>query len=156
MPPVSVVHLHLFDSVLEVTQGETLNAYLAGIIDGEGSLGQQGTSGFALDVGMAEERFLNNICAHVGGAVYKAPPPKKPTHRQIWHWRLTGQKLRVFLEEILPYLVLKQGEAKIIIAYYNTEFSHRDPRKAEIRQMFFDFKEAQRLGRFGDKDERLH
>jgi hypothetical protein len=50
-----------------------------------------------------------------GGADYRARP--NPRHKPVAVWRLHGPKARDFLVSIRPYLVIKQEQADLIIAF---------------------------------------
>lgn len=103
-------------------------AYLAGIIDGEGTITihrrlQKGVMPvYALYVGIAntspalrkwlEERFPERVYV-------KKLPRAKEHHRQAYDFVLSGNRqVMVFLREIAPYLVIKREQAELVAQGY--------------------------------------
>jgi hypothetical protein len=104
-------------------------AYLAGIIDGEGSITihrrtPKGKNNpvYALYVGIAttspalkrwlEERFPERV-------YIKKLPRSREHHRQVYDFVLSGNRqVMVFLREIAPYLVIKREQAELVAQGY--------------------------------------
>jgi len=94
----------------------TLIAYLAGIFDGEGSVGMwsQGARQnrrFEMHVKMAHEPTIDLLVATFGGGKQIRPPEKKGWQPQ-WSWRISRQPARKAYEQMKPYLRIKTGETK--------------------------------------------
>jgi hypothetical protein len=97
--------------------------YLAGFFDGEGCVGvypaHQGAS-YHLMVQItqnstrAADALLREISDRFGGSVGVVETRK---HRQL-HWSIGGDRGALFLESILPYLVLKLDQAIIASSYH--------------------------------------
>lgn len=108
---------------------EATMGYTAGIIDGEGCINIYYQS-YAPDRGYKRHR-LQLIVAntnyhlmawfrdHWGGKVYKCKRCK-PHHATPYQWRLWGKAAGKFLEQLLPYLVLKGRQAEIAIQFRGT------------------------------------
>ena len=99
---------------------EIEKSYIAGIIDGEGSVGvrkivksilprvQVGNTNFKLI------KFLNDKC---GGSIYSVKPKYK-RWKSSWIWSLTGDKAIEFLIQIKSYLLLKKEQSDLVINSY--------------------------------------
>jgi len=97
-----------------------LNAYFAGLIDGEGTVAVFPHKGGTLvrpviKVDMTCEKTIRALHAHFGGycAVKKTDKKNKPQ----WRWEVTFQKARNVALEIRPYLITKADGADAVIAY---------------------------------------
>lgn len=106
-------------------------AYLAGLIDGEGSFVIQKTEvhkiaksckskstkylGFFC-IGMTDKAPLDLIQETIGaGKVYEE---RVPNRRSIWRIRFAGRlKLMPFIKEILPYLIVKKKQAELMMEF---------------------------------------
>lgn len=105
---------------------DTELAYLAGIMDGEGFFSvRKRTDSVRIvnqigivntDLGLLEwiqERF--------SGKVYPRPPVKgHPTWKMKYEWRIFNRDLDIILPAILPYLVVKAQQAKLVIELRDT------------------------------------
>jgi hypothetical protein len=103
---------------------ETLKAWAAGAFDGEGSvLIEKRVGGFyqaLVAVAGTEEKLADMFINNWGGSYHRNNPTDqlcvdgsaKKIDRTVWFSRKEGI---VFLEDILPYLVLKDGQARILI-----------------------------------------
>jgi hypothetical protein len=100
-------------------QEEILNAYFAGLIDGEGNLNVypacKGTKlRPVVKVNMTCEKTINRLQAHFGGSVCKkkVPEGRKPQ----WHWCVTYHKAIAVVQKIRPYLITKAESADRVLA----------------------------------------
>jgi hypothetical protein len=98
-------------------------AYLAGIIDGEGSfvLHNHGNHKFgcSLNVGNTDPRLLHWIQARFGGSVRhegRASMRWKPVYR----WKANATDLDTIITAVLPFLVIKRDRAELMLAYRRT------------------------------------
>lgn len=102
-------------------------AYIAGIIDGEGcvTLSKKKDPSMRLGYGLRPHitvvntnkkliQFLKDITNL--GVVYSGQDKKKNS-KPHFRWQLWSQQARSFLLEILPYLVLKQKQAQLVLDY---------------------------------------
>lgn len=102
-------------------------AYLAGIIDGEGSVilyKRREVVAVMLTVSNTAKQLLDWIADKTGvGAVcsqYKETEKRKAT----WFWRCNADAAESVLQQIRPYLVLKSAQADLALA---TQKQLRDP-----------------------------
>lgn len=105
-------------------------AYTAGIVDGEGCIRLRPNGCWEIKTGddkgqinrywtvdLAVGNTVEMICRwlqyHFGGAVH--PRPAKGRRKAYWLWRLYGYNAVAFLEQILPYLIIKKPQAELAI-----------------------------------------
>jgi len=95
-------------------------SYLAGFFDGEGCVGiyphrnsQTGKQYYELTITVTQKdrTILNLFQAHFGGNIVRTGKPN------IRRWYLSGPSGAIFLTEILPYLMVKAGQAKIALEF---------------------------------------
>ena len=105
-------------------------AYLAGIIDGEGSISisdsrkTQKKMHFTtqLAVSSTDEVLLKWIVENFGGC-YKTYTPKQlpqNARKNVYKWQVSGDRLVPILNLVLPYLVIKTREAEVMIEMRST------------------------------------
>jgi hypothetical protein len=86
-------------------------AYLAGIIDGEGSIGMSsggaGIRRFVIEVKMTDEMTIRLLHAAFGGNVITRTPAN-PLWKPLWRWRVTGTAARQAYQQLCPYLRIKR------------------------------------------------
>jgi hypothetical protein len=104
---------------------ETEKAYIAGIIDGEGSIvlgrrntGCKDTVYPHVSVGNTNEALLSWLRAKVGSGYWTAYKGGKPGWKPQTHWGVTSAKAYALLVEIRPYLILKGRQADVVIALW--------------------------------------
>jgi hypothetical protein len=99
--------------------------YLAGLIDGEGSIQiykHRGTYEYRLKIGNTDLRLMQWLISNVGGKYYTETNRNKDKHKTLHQWRTTGiNNTKKVLEEVVPFLVLKQEQAKILLKYFEAE-----------------------------------
>lgn len=98
-------------------------AYIAGIIDGEGSIMITKTIQdkylwyvLRVSVGSTNEWLPCFLKIAYGGYIYKKRD-KRPQNSQCWEWDLQSRQALVFLQDILPYLHLKKPQAELAIRF---------------------------------------
>ena len=111
-------------------------AYIAGIIDGEGSIciADTARSGYVLvvSVGSTDEWLCQMLKMAFGGCVTLRN--KKELHRSaFWGWSMGSNKARAMLETVLPYLHLKRSQAELAIEFQKAK---RPVRAAKGRRGF--------------------
>lgn len=136
-------------------------AYMAGIVDGEGSICIVKHSGAKdtprkhpiyrahVSVSQCDIRLPNWIKERFGGYVSNLGVPKKG-HKQAYSWQITGTKQCLpFLQAIRPYLLLKTRQADIAIDFClqqknirhlpdtekESEFGRRELMVAQIKKL---------------------
>lgn len=114
---------------VEVTTDPAKLAYLAGIIDGEGSIVPYNKSAakryWRIVVGNTSEDLIQWLKSNFGGTVHdrrqswnswlgEAPPHQGQRH--MWGWYI-GRQADVFaiLSAVEPYLVIKRGRANVAL-----------------------------------------
>jgi hypothetical protein len=103
---------------IEIHTSIAENAYLAGIVDGEGSIrvryakdvGPNGVFRCELTVSNTNMDLISMLIHKYGGSIAAV----NPTCRQ---WRMTGQKALPILKSILPYLIVKRRHCELAIEY---------------------------------------
>lgn len=101
-------------------------SYMAGLFDGEGSIGVCKSKNKRLKRGyrfilqvqltMVEKDMVYHFKNRFGGHVRES---KYKNRRRIYHWVITCRKARIFLDTIYPHLKIKKPQAKIGIDYQN-------------------------------------
>lgn len=89
---------------------ELLNAYFAGLIDGEGTVNvypykNASTNRPVVKLNMTCEKTVQAIHAHFGGSIMSKKVYNN--HLPQWHWIVTFNKAIDVAEEIRPYLITK-------------------------------------------------
>ena len=99
-------------------------AYLAGIIDGEGTITltrkhKNQTPSPQISVSNTNLELLEYVQRVTGCGHIRAKSRSKPHHRQSWHWQThtVSHNLRI-LEEIRPFLLVKKQQADLILKHY--------------------------------------
>lgn len=121
------------------------NAYLAGILDGEGCISitsyvrtfysasgkpyQCITDLCQISIFQTDERLMKWLVFHYGGKYYQRKPPKKYPNAKIgWHWQpARGKKQELLLLSIIPYLLLKKEQAILALEYTRLGLIKRGP-----------------------------
>lgn len=103
----------------EELRKETRKAYLAGMLDGEGSIhcsrNQKSYYLVHLALGMNQDTVPRMLQEDFGGSVYLSHDGKQ------WSWQLgAAPKVRVCLETLLPYLRIKRKHAITGLAILRT------------------------------------
>lgn len=104
-------------------------AYIAGLIDGDGSIGVK-----RLGEGLKPLIQLHNsmrqmpeYLKRVFDGTVAFDKPKKEGNRIVWKWMLQGKEgCRRFIERIMPYLILKQDSAKEMLEFLNVPIEEKD------------------------------
>lgn len=84
--------------------------YIAGILDGEGSVGVTFAPGgrylkFRVDIGQADRRLIDWLQPRIGGAVYL------DRRSGVWHLTLSKRQGVALLEAVRPFLIVKGEQA---------------------------------------------
>lgn len=103
-----------------------LLSYLAGIIDGEGCIRLQTIKNnsrwniqyhAAISVGMTNKKVIQLFADRYGS---KIGVECVPNAKVIYRWKKAGNKIvPPILTELLPYLIIKRPQAKLVLKYYN-------------------------------------
>jgi len=117
-------------------------AYLAGIIDGEGTITiakakiRKGRKShlysLRMSVGNSEKRLIDWLQENFGGSVHILRR-KRGKKRPAWQWVLGSQDTYNLLKELRHYLVIKREQADIGIAFYQRTLTHKSGRRVPMR-----------------------
>lgn len=107
-------------------------AYLAGFLDGEGSIQiarghwKNFPRGYTLHVSakQVDPAPLRMLAERFGGRVIPVVSPQ-PNRLPYYRWGIVGRVAAAALRSVLPYLVVKHGQAELAVAYQ----SSIDPRR---------------------------
>lgn len=93
---------------------EHLIIWAAGFFDGEGHIRMvhRKSWSMALTIPQCETSSLERLQGLFGGNVYKDTYVDKfPNRRPIWKWYIGGERAKIALKEMLPYLTVKHARA---------------------------------------------
>jgi len=111
-------------------------AYLAGIIDGEGSLllwmnkssQKSGQFNLRVNVTSTDKCLVDWIFDNFGGSIYECNSPSRkcqPKWKKQYVWQINRPEMLQFLENIYPFLIIKKERCEIAIKFRKT-FSKRE------------------------------
>jgi hypothetical protein len=113
--------------------------YLAGIIDGEGSLivsrsdrGSYMNYYGRIHVKNTDYRLIKWLLDKFGGTVSNHEPSDPVKHKKAYSWYFSGDAhdKEVLLLSIMPYLIVKKEQAKILIEFFRMH-DEKNPAKRE-------------------------
>ena len=104
-------------------------AYAAGVIDSDGWITifpSQSSYRVFLGLAQVEPQAIRLVCELFGGAVSlrKKTDPKRFSSKPIYTWRIEGKKAERALFELLPYLRIKNAQARLALDYLRTADEH--------------------------------
>jgi hypothetical protein len=113
---VSSVQLSLFEWP---PPADSWRAWVAAILDGEGWIGitrggRNMHPNAAVEVKMCDPQVVRRLHARYAG-VLSLRPTRSETRRSVWSWRVSGRLVVPVLEDALPFLLIKEEQAKIAI-----------------------------------------
>jgi len=132
-------------------------AYMAGIMDGEGSFTvvyNAKFKAFVQDIGFSQTVKLlpKWFQESFGGSLRRIQRKefKYRRHKPIWRWRIYGhEKVKVFICSLLPYLRLKQKQAELALEFHSLGRQHNTRRRHQI------VKALHKLNQRGQNPQRL-
>lgn len=127
-------------------------AYLAGIVDGEGSIqirkhrDKRVSPGFCyqlvINVANTNEWLINWIHLNFGGNIYRKR--KLAQHyKQVYLWSASSLQAKTLLELVLPYLRIKKVQTEIALQFQSKK-QHNSGGKAKSSESYV-LEEAQRI-----------
>jgi hypothetical protein len=133
-------------------------AYIAGLVDGEGSISilrvrtSDSLSGWKYQlqicVVMREGWIMDALQAQYGGSVWRQQR-REPHHSPVSRWRIGDAKALPFLDDIMPFLRAKFDRAALA-KHFMTYKGHQHRKNAMARQIQEDcFWEQRRLNQRG-------
>lgn len=116
-------------------KGDVLHAWLAGLIDGEGSvmLGRRTFSGntrqvprnphyrAVVSIANCDYRLMEALVLHTGVVrvyehrVSNTAKSHNPRKNRQWTWRLASEDIRLWMPRVRPFLVLKGEQADLLL-----------------------------------------
>ena len=142
-----LIYPHL---LLYVYRMSTMDAYFAGIIDGEGcfhmgkrhdkmpSGNRRNGIRPVLMVGMMDKNIIFDLQREYGGYItfhkvvparYRRSKTPCPTTIYCYRWQVKNVALRTTIPRILPYLRVKRSEAEAMLKYINTPRKKGPPKR---------------------------
>ncbi len=112
---------------------ETDKAYLAGLVDGEGSiiirknLGNGNIRGLSLivQVALSNLEVLEWAKTLYGGTINVYKDKRDVDWKDIAHWHISSRQAMALLLDIKPYMHVKADEAQIAIEFQGSKSSRR-------------------------------
>jgi hypothetical protein len=106
-------------------------AYLAGLIDGEGSI-YATKEGIVLSVTMTSQPVIAWLGLHFRGKVYASR--RNPPRRDVWSWRLMrGTDLLAVLEHARPFMRVRGQQADLALEYLRARRSDKPRIREQLR-----------------------
>ena len=130
-------------------------AYLAGLFDGEGTLGvytvnsiQYPTTTLSIKITLCDYKPLQLCKKYYGGSLFERKRLK--SGRRCWQWCLYGNNRKTFLKNILPFSIIKKSQIILGLKYLKEfNFDHGGNRHGinHKRQNWFNqkFKQLKKL-----------
>ena len=110
-------------------------SYLAGIVDGEGSIIQVKPRAWRVAIYQSDEPFILWVREVTGtGLAAKRPATacagknlvKQGVFKVGWHWQLYGHNAALFIRQLLPYLRIKRALAEAMLRDYVDDAAQHD------------------------------
>ncbi len=131
---------------------QTLLAYLAGIIDGEGYIGIKKYSGKncvsptfheRITVCMSEKYILDIFKKNFGGYIHTRKFKNKiiKTNKIGYAWETTDRKAANIIMVFLPYLKVKKEQAKIVLKLRKSKETYKKPSHKKMAKNILTFRE---------------
>jgi hypothetical protein len=110
-------------------------AWLAGIIDGEGSVSKKG-NGYTITITMTCETTIRKIFELTGGNFRERPVESrggntKPWHKDAWNWWVSGDDADRVARAVEPYVVTKRDLIIDLIIRFSEYNQRRSPYKGK-------------------------
>jgi len=129
------------DNYFEIKKiSNTDKAYIAGIMDGEGCFNmiknpkRNSIHSARIMVVNTEMSMLSFLKDRYGGFVIESKSKMQKRYR--WMWVLSNSNIDKFLHDILPYLVVKKEQAKIMIKFRKSKLRTKYKRNGISKYVF--------------------
>ena len=122
-------------------------AYVAGILDGEGSISirnQAPHHNFQIRIVVVNTflPLLKNLQEQFAGSIYQRKPIGL-SKKECYEWVSTGNQAEGILKQLLPYLLIKRKQAELaIFAWANRQAAPRKKRREPVPKPILDFRAA--------------
>jgi len=110
---------------IKVVHSDEQRAYMAGIVDGEGSIqircrglgggvsGRPGQYTLIVQVVNTSKPLIDWLAANWGGAVAYTPEKPELNRKAKWSWSVTANNALRVLDEVYEFLVIKRTQCKL-------------------------------------------
>ena len=121
----------------------TDKAYVAGLIDGEGSIfickqkrWKNGSFGYQLRVmvGMTDKKTIDFLKNKLGGGIH-CVKGRKVNHSDCYLWGIYAKNASNLLKTLKPYLITKKEEAEIAIEFQGKCYFSKPIKKIKVEEM---------------------
>lgn len=116
---------------------------MAGVIDGDGHLGILKHPRFSPAIQFVNESLplMKFAVLHFGGTFRKEPIP---SGKDFYRWTLYGKQAQTqFIEDLLPYLLIKKSQAVVLLEFLKIDSGDYDPERRQA--LFLAIREARAL-----------
>lgn len=134
-------------------------AYAAGLVDGEGSIGVYAIKrgkytryDLKFSLKMTDMKTISWLNRKYGGSISK--PKSSGNRKQGYSWQLSGKSAHGFLKKVFPFLITKEEQALLGIQFYENLVSDKNrlknisPNLREARnKIVLEFKKMNRRGK---------
>ena len=84
-------------------------AYIAGLIDGEGTIVARANGQRVMSMGNTNLEVIEWLVAHVGGTFYHSPNGTGLGKKPFWRWHLSRSRVvEALIERMRPYAIIKR------------------------------------------------
>ena len=137
---------------------QSVAAYIAGFVDGEGYLGLQPNHSFGepyyqpvLKIANTNREIMDWFHRSFGGSLY-VRKYEDSKNKDGHVWSLNGRKLRPFLAVITPFLRIKRRQAEILIEKYRLQDRHQGTpyspeEKTRIQNLYEEMRSLNKKGK---------
>ncbi len=133
---------------------ETDKAWIAGFLDGEGNIsiqhqkappGRSPVYRHSVQLTQTHHPSLEFLQAEYGGKIYDHHDKRSSKFRPAWYWRCPYPEVSRLIHDVLPYLRIKNEEAKVVLEYVEDRKFERPLSEDEIAwrySMYQKYREA--------------
>lgn len=104
--------------------------YLAGLFDGEGCITIN--NALRIKLGITNKEVVEWIKSKCGGSIYTTNDPRYKTK---YSWEISGIDAKEFLEQILPFAIVKKAQISLALDYYNLPWGNKEVREKFKKQL---------------------
>lgn len=102
-------------------------AYFAGLLDGEGCIHRKSRGTVGIKISMTDKSVLDWVHHTFAGRLY-ARRASNERSSPWWSWEIERQvDVRFILQNVLPFLKVKQRQARLVLDYLECAQVERDP-----------------------------
>jgi hypothetical protein len=145
----------MWESIVEKIMDlkDTEKAYIAGLFDGEGTIGIWPNSerkyGCRVAIYNTHKEVMDWLSMKMGGAVDVQSKDKRPCYR----WQISHrQSIRVFIKAVQPYTIIKAAQLRLMLEFFQTDSGSQERRMELVQAM----KDAKRESHPTPSDDRIN